>query len=396
MNTREIDVRLQRLTAAEHRIAANLHELELHSVYQLLTTDELQGETARALNPSLRVSPTLWEMYSMLERTLSKARTLRGEGNRINAERRSEIVAVLTGPSVVFHHEDLPFSARDLTQVDARELRMTIDQLIERMRLSYEPLRDAVARADTVLRNVLPRLDSIASSIDGLRESALTLELPTHAIDRLERSVGDAHNRCITDPLSITDRQTSSLEAEVAAIRGSIATTRSSHDSLVGDLTAAGSLLDECRRLREEAMQSHEAARQKIVNPIGLRVAPSLAIIDGDNGLRDRLKPIVAMTGPWQNTRRELDGWMRIAQRLRDQLQRVARANQAPLERRAELRGRLSAFRAKMMGMGLSNDAVLAELSAEAHNELFTAPTDLGRAERLVGELGNRLTQAYR
>ena len=51
METREIDARLQRYTASEHRIGSNLQELEQHSVYQLLTTDVLTGETAKALAP---------------------------------------------------------------------------------------------------------------------------------------------------------------------------------------------------------------------------------------------------------------------------------------------------------------------------------------------------------
>ena len=92
-----------------------------------------------------------------------------------------------------------------------------------------------------------------------------------------------------------------------------------------------------------------------------------------------------------QSTRRELDSWSVGATRLRDQLARVVASNRAPLEKRNELRGRLGAFRAKMAATGFSEDLVLRDISAEAHNELFTSPTDLVRAERLVTEFGNRL-----
>jgi hypothetical protein len=44
-----------------------------------------------------------------------------------------------------------------------------------------------------------------------------------------------------------------------------------------------------------------------------------------------------------------------------------------------------------MAAIGLSEDLVLRDISAEAHNELFTSPTDLVRAERLVTEFSNRL-----
>ena len=69
----------------------------------------------------------------------------------------------------------------------------------------------------------------------------------------------------------------------------------------------------------------------------------------------------------------------------------MALANAHPLEKRDELRGLLAAFRAKMAATGFSEDLVLRDISAEAHNELFTSPTDLARAEKLVTEFGARL-----
>ena len=39
-----------------------------------------------------------------------------------------------------------------------------------------------------------------------------------------------------------------------------------------------------------------------------------------------------------------------------------------------------------MSGVGRSEDAALTELSDEVHNELYTSPSDLDRAERLLAE----------
>jgi len=93
METREIDERLQRHTAAEHRIGSNLQELEQHSVYQLLTTDVLTGETARALAPLKDADPGLWDLYTLLSSTLDRARALRGTNKRFSYEDRIKYAA---------------------------------------------------------------------------------------------------------------------------------------------------------------------------------------------------------------------------------------------------------------------------------------------------------------
>jgi len=83
-----------------------------------------------------------------------------------------------------------------------------------------------------------------------------------------------------------------------------------------------------------------------------------------------------------------LDQWLELAEALVAQLAQAEKRNQAPLDRRNELRGLLSAYRAKAAAVGLIEQADLSDLADEAHNELFTAPTDLTRAESLVNQLG--------
>jgi hypothetical protein len=56
----------------------------------------------------------------------------------------------------------------------------------------------------------------------------------------------------------------------------------------------------------------------------------------------------------------------------------------APLAVRAELRGRLDAYRAKVARLGMAEDPVLIERYDQARRLLWTAPCDLGAAERAV------------
>lgn len=393
METREIDSRLQRYTAAEHQIGANLQELEQHSVYQLLMTDVLTGKTRAELRHVTEADPDLWDLYMLLGSTLDKARRIRGTGTRVKAAERQQLDQILRLPSVLIDIDQIPLSRRGLTTGALREERLTIEALIDRMRGLYEPLRDVVTHAERVLREVLPRLNSAESSLARLRSEAASLSLDTLDIDQIDETIKRIQDLALTDPLSIPTDARLSLDQAIAEAGARIAKARTSHDELASDMANASRLLDECRDLITHAQQYRDESLRKIASPIGLRQPPSMQAIDGPRGLGARLDPLLSSTQPWQVVRHQLDDWTQSATRFRDQLTRVEAANRAPLDKRNELRGRLNAFRAKMAATGNSEDSVLRDMSAEAHNELFTSPTELARAERLVAEFGNRLGQ---
>lgn len=384
-------MRLQRYTAAEHRIGANLQELEQHSVYQLLTTDELHGATAKAMSSVNEADPSLWDLFTLLSAALDSARRVRGSGQRIGSEDRLALGESLSGPSVLLSTDTIPLGERDLTSGSVREQRVSIEQLIDRMSALYEPVRDVVTHAEQVLRQVLPRLNSAEATVKQLRAEAAALALAPRDLDRIDETIARIRDLSLTDPISIPSNARDSFDDAIHAVSATIAAARSSHDELARDIAGASDLLDECRELIARASSNRQESLAKIAQPVGLRQPPSVQSIDGENGLATRLEPILSSTKRWQDVRRDLDTWALIATRLRSQLSRVVEANARPIELRNELRGRLTAFRAKMAATGYSEDFVLRDLSAEAHNELFTSPTDLVRAERLVTEFGNRL-----
>ncbi len=165
METREIDMRLQRYTAAEHRIGANLQELEQHSVYQLLTTDVLAGATAKALRSVSDADPNLWQLFTHLGSALDSARKIRGTGTRIGNDDRLDLAERLGAASILIGSEDIPLGERGLTGESTRQEHMSIEGLIDRMSSLYEPVRDVVTHAEKVLRETLPRLNSAEATV---------------------------------------------------------------------------------------------------------------------------------------------------------------------------------------------------------------------------------------
>ena len=115
-------------------------------------------------------------------------------------------------------------------------------------------------------------------------------------------------------------------------------------------------------------------------------------MLDGPQGLADRLDDIVRNAGAsWDQRRTLVDGWLSTARKLEAQLQRAEAANRAPLARRDELRGLLRAYQAKISAVGRAEDLELTALADQARVELYTAPTDLPRAAATIEELARRL-----
>ena len=386
MDTSEIDARLQEYTAAEHRIGANLHELEDHAVYRLFTSDVLQGKTRDAFAAVQSADPSLWDLFTILSSALDRARTLRGSRSWLGGDERAELIKLLTGREIVIRSDDIPLLNRDLVASAEHVDRASFAELIDRMRHMYEPVRDAVSRADAILDGLLPRLTSADQTLARLRSDIATLGLDDRELNRIAETIERIRDLALTDPLSIPTGAKASLDQALHDAGAAIAAAQSSHDAIAHDLTQAHDLLDRCRELIATATAEREQAQHKVVLHAPLPVAPNVNAIDGPRGLAATLQPVTTRRGPWQQTRRELDGWLQRARRFEQQLERVSRRIHEPLERRAELRGRLNAFRAKMSGVGRSEDAALTELSDEVHNELYTSPSDLDRAERLLRE----------
>lgn len=392
MNSSEIDARLQEYTAAEHRIGANLHELEDHAVYQLLTSGVLQGRTAEALKPVLDADPTLWELFALLNTTLDRARAIRGTKGWVGGKDLADLIDMLTTPSVLLREYSIPLAERGLTGDADRADRTTVAGLIEQMRSLYEPLRDTISQADRVLDGLLPRLSSADRTLADLRTDVDELGLDRSKLDSISETIERIRDLSLTDPLSIPTDVTVSLDETLHDAAVMVSNARASHDAIAHDLTQAADLLDRCRSLIAQATADRERALRKVVVTGTLPTPPNVNAVDGPRGLAASLKPITRTSGPWQQTRRELDSWLSRATRLENQLASVAARIRAPLDQRDELRGRLRAFRAKMSGVGRSEDPALSELSDEVHNELFTAPTDLERAARLLHEFSTRVS----
>lgn len=385
MDIEQIDELLQRYTTAEHRVGANLHDLEMNSAYQILTTEDPTGITGQQVGRALDSGTAMWGLFLALQSTLEQARKLRGSAKRLSGAQRSDLAEVLTGPSVHVHDDPL-----------APERSAPIEAVLSEIRSRYETVRSAVVAIEHTLVTLLPRLDAAEQTLARATADAASLGLDDARIVDATRRLSSLRDRGTSDPLAIRSSSIDEVEALVRSVANDVTGTRRSRDQLHGDLAVAVQLVSEIRTLRAAAEQHRHEAVSRLANPIGLVRVPSAAAIDAPHGVASTLVSITESGNSWQSVRRSLDEWNRKANALHRQLKRAVGSNRSGLDRRNELRGLLSGLRAKMTGLGLDRAPVLMEIADEAHNELFTAPTDLARAELLVRELGTQLHEASR
>lgn len=385
METDEIDALLQRYSAAEERIGANLLELHDHPTYALITEGALVGATERRLADVAALAPSLWTGLNALGEVLSEARAERADG-RMTAERRAALEQLLTGPSVLVAVVETPLAERDLLGEEVVEKRITITELLGRLRDVYEPLRDGVAEIDAVWRDLLPRLDAAATTHAELVAEVAELGVAEPTVSRLARRIDDVRALVMDDPLGLDPDEGPALDAAVSDAARTVGELRHSHDRLHADLARTEVLAAEARTLRARAAVARSEAAAKIADPEGVAGVPDESLVDE---IARRGAALRAETGDWQPRRARLDAWLATAERLVAQLRSVESRNRRPLDRRDQLRGLLSAYRAKAAALGLIEEPTIADLVDEAHSELYTAPTDLSRADELLQELAD-------
>jgi hypothetical protein len=335
MTLDELDRELDRLQQASERVAANLVELEIDSSRQLLEASTLTGESAARWSAASAALTELWEWRGLLERFLERAQELRGS-SRLAAELR----ALLTGPAIELARSQVPLAERDLLGSSEVTVGCTADELLERMAGAFDEVKTVVAEIGTAWEALTPRLTvarklvewahGLAASLGESRRSDLAdaahrLAALTAALSADPLSVAPGHVDALIDSLEAIQRE---LEAAIA-LRGAFEARLADARALVGKL----------RAVAEEGQTAHGELLVKIAVPS----AP-------------------AAPGPPAD--------------LEVQLDEIGARNQ--------LRALLEAYQVKAGRLGAVENPELERVFAQAHQALYTAPTDLAIVAQLV------------
>ncbi|QFR93609.1 hypothetical protein [Streptomyces tsukubensis] len=410
MDRDEADRALARLGAEYEAVETSLLALQDHAGRRLLEGAELTGVTRERWASAEAAITLLWSYFDAYSAALTTARQVRSRRRWSSREDLVELTELLRGECVtvpgsaaVGAQAAAPTVSASLTGTDAARLsrRFTLEELVERMNELYAGSLDLVVAADSVWSALPARIDLLSAELRRTRELAHSVgvrpgEHPAgDDLERIGRLLTTLRSQVISDPLDFWQ-----------PAEGSSAPGGGRPDTRRYDREARA--LDEVRREIEAVLDVRQDAEARLLRLRDLlsradRTLTEARAARGEVLAKIAASEVPAVSGPPSALQQQLAAaadyrrraqWHRLSPllesleskaeaelvRAREELTAVT----APLAVRAELRGRLDAYRAKVARHGMAEDPVLIERYDAARRMLWSAPCDLRVAEQAV------------
>ncbi|MET7364747.1 hypothetical protein ABZS61_02780 [Streptomyces sp. NPDC005566] len=401
MDRDEADRALARLGAEHEAIETSLLALQDHAGRRLLEGADLTGVTKDRWASADRSITLLWGYFDAYAGALTAAREIRARRRYPGKDDLVALTELLRGDGVTVANTASAGPDPGLTGPARLSERFTLEELVARMNDLYARSLDMVVASDSVWSALPARIDLLAAELRRTRSLAHSVgvrpgEHPAgDDLESITQELTTLRVQVISDPLAFWlpgpgsaapgggrpdttryDRAARALEDVRREIEAVLAVRQDAEQRLVqlrDVLSRADRTLAEARSARGEVLAKIAASEVPAVS------GPSTA-------LQERLAAASEYRrhAQWNRLSPLLDSLEREAEdellRARESLTSVT----APLAVRAELRGRLDAYKAKVARHGMAEDPVLIERYDAARRVLWSAPCDLRVAEQTV------------
>ncbi|NUS16161.1 MAG: hypothetical protein HOY69_32980 [Streptomyces sp.] len=406
MGREDVDRALARLAAEHEAVESSLLSLQDHSGRRLLEGAELTGVTKERWAATDAAITALWTHFEAYTDALAAARELRARRRWPTQTELRELTELLRGEGVTVTGAAVPDHARSLTGPARVTEQLSLEQLVDRMNAWYDQAMETVAAADSVWSALPARIDLLAAETQRVRSLAHSVGVRPGAhpsgddLESLVADLTDLRARTVSDPLAYwaatpppgrpdtsryeeAGRRLDGIRREVEAVLHVRDDAEHRLARLRDVLSRADRTLTEARSARVEVLSKILASDVPAVSGPASALHEQLAAAEG-----------FARTAQWHRLSPLLDS---LEEHADDELLRAREsltAVTAPLAVRAELRGRLDAYRAKVARLGMAEDPLLIERYDQARRLLWSAPCDLGAAERTVRRYQDAVAEA--
>jgi hypothetical protein len=413
MDRDEADRALARLGAEHKAVEDSLLALQDHAGRRLLEGAALTGTTRERWAAAERTIALLWTYFDAYTDALRAAREVRSRRRTPGGDELAELAWWLRARCVTVPAAPHPGDPAAPAAEDGRDggpgdgpdggpgERFTLDRLVARINELYARSLDVVVTAEAVWSALPARIDLLAAELHRTRSLARSVgvrpgEHPAgDDLDAITEELTALRAQVVSDPLAFWrrpagssapgggrpdtdryDRAARALEDVRREIEAVLQVRQDSESRLLrlrDLLSRADRTLAEARTARVEVLSKIAATEVPVVSgpPTALHERLALAAEYRRHAQWHRLSPLL------EALEREAEEELL---RARESLTAVT----APLAVRAELRGRLDAYRARVARHGLADDAFLGERYDAARRMLWSAPCDLRAAERAV------------
>jgi hypothetical protein len=363
LTTDEIDRELASRTKEVASMSATLVELDNHAGLVHIRTYPPTGVTAQRWTVIEKSLSQLWEDLGRMTSILESAQTLRARRSKPDDDDRAELTRLLHERPLEVSRQLIPLAQRQISGPGEAVEYVGLADTADRMHSAYPDVIEFLDAVDGINSLIAQRL---APSRERLDETGVAR--PKEIAELLAVSA--------TDPLSLTERD---VDKRVIAIADRI--ERQSHE--LADLAAlqanwpdalakAALELDTLRDVTQNAAQVRSHAEQVVL------AGPIPVHTDAEPALRAALRSITtADPAALLSLQRRTEAALRAAREHEELAQGL-------LDRRSELKGRLTVYEAKAARLGLGEDPDLLASSRIAAGLLSRRPSDLRAVTRAV------------
>jgi hypothetical protein len=406
MTREEVDRTLARLGAERDAVEASLLALQDHPGRRLLEGAHLSGRTQERWSQAEPGLGLLWSMFDTYAEALAAARAVRSRRTRPGQAELYELTELLRGRGVTVSAGQLTPGVHTLTSGARMSEQVSLTDLVERMNGWYGRIIEVASAADAVWTALPARIDLLTAELG--RVMALARSVGVHpgehpagdALEDMAKELGALRGEVVADPLAFwTPRPGAPSTHAPGSAPGTVDTGR--YDRAARTVDGLRVELEDLLRLRDDADERLEGigetlaradatlaeARRARGEVLAKIAATEVPVVPGPaSAMRERLSQADQLRrhGQWHRLGPLLDTLEGAAQRELQRARESLTSVTAPLAIRAELRGRLDAYKAMAARLGVSEDPELIERYDQARRMLWSAPCDLRAAEYAV------------
>ncbi|MGW5229454.1 hypothetical protein ACWEP5_31555 [Nocardia niigatensis] len=379
LSVAEIDREIAERAREIETIAATLVELDKHPGLVLLRRFPPTGVTAQHWAPARAALELMWEDFGRLGTVLDRARAARGR-RRLDALDREELTLLLRGQPVEVSRSAIPMSERSLSGPREQIELIGITEMLDRMRAAFPAVVRVLDAVEAVHSRVMNDIAPLQAELTRTGMSIPELDSLTNDIDELAIEVA-------TDPLALTPEMLDRRLGELSRRMREAVRVLTELRSISTDWDAA----IERVRARVEALHKTyvraERARSEVERII---LAAPLPRHPDDSAVYSAeltaLEANPSVPSVLWELRRRIDSAL-------DTATRIEQLAQGLLDRREELKGRFSSYRAKAARLGVSEDQDVLASARIAAGLLSRRPCDLAAVTRAITDYRQLIAQ---
>jgi hypothetical protein len=381
------------LIGHEHALATiqgNLVELESEPVFAMLQTSTFQGRTHQRTQTALAGIGRVWKLLPTYQQAVRASRDLFESIGTFRQGKLDDFEDSLTDANVEIQEDPVSVLARRLDEPAEQSRLVTLSDLQAEMTSLFAESAIALTELDHVWSTILPSATGALERSDAAL--ALSEQLRVHTdsdVLALGSLRADLATSIATDPL-LADGQIDELTTLLIRVERRLKPVVERRDGVSARLQSSTRRIADLRNNVNRGVELYEQTSREFSAEHVVLAAPLNAngIDQLPNGLHPWLETLKASfgNGDWVSASAGLDRWEALCADWETRASQIVGVNQRPIAQRDELRGLLSATRAKALHRGKVEQEGLGDLANAATAELERLPCNLTRAHQLVQE----------